>query len=137
MRYTTAMIGFGDLATLAQARLADAQALLAAQRFDGAVYLCGYSIELALKARICATLNWTGYPSTRAEFQQYQSFRTHDLDVLLHLSGQAATIRTHSLVDWSTVAQWDPEVRYRTAGTTTAAEASAMTTAATNLLEVL
>ena len=31
-------------------------------------------------------LKWPGYPSTRREFEGYQSFRTHDLEILLHLS---------------------------------------------------
>ncbi|MCB0065385.1 MAG: HEPN domain-containing protein [Caldilineaceae bacterium] len=70
-----------------KARLEDAEVLLAANRYDGAMYLCGYAVELALKARICRTLKWAGYPSTRKEFEGYQSLRTHDLKVLLHLSG--------------------------------------------------
>lgn len=39
------------------------------------MYLCGYAIEVALKARICRTLNWTGFPETRGEFEGYQSCR--------------------------------------------------------------
>jgi hypothetical protein len=54
---------------------------------DVAAYLCGYSIEMALKARICQTIGWAGYPETGAEFREYGSFKTHKLDVLLHLSG--------------------------------------------------
>ncbi|MBI4607080.1 MAG: HEPN domain-containing protein [Planctomycetes bacterium] len=81
------MIGYMDLQGLAEARLEDAQALLQASRYDGAVYLGGYAIEIALKARIARTLAWAGFPAKRNEFQDYQSFRTHDLEVLLHLSG--------------------------------------------------
>ncbi len=57
-------------------------------RYDGAVYLAGYTVELALKARICEVLNWSGYPATSKEFDGYRSFRTHDLRVLLSLSGR-------------------------------------------------
>jgi hypothetical protein len=76
-----------DLRRIARARLRDSEALFDAGRYDGAIYLCGYAIELALKARICRVLNWPGFPATRAEFTPYQSFRTHSLDVLLTLSG--------------------------------------------------
>jgi hypothetical protein len=37
---------------------------LKAERFDGAFYLSGYAVELALKARICRTLKWRATPST-------------------------------------------------------------------------
>lgn len=137
VRYTVGVIRSEDLTTLAQARLADAQALHAALRHDGAVYVCGYAVELALKARICTALNWSGYPSNRAEFQQYLSFRTHDLDVLLHLSGLEPTVRAQFLADWSVVTQWDPEIRYRAVGTTSDAWAATMIASTTALLEVL
>jgi len=82
-----------DLQKMARAKLEDAEILLQAKRYDSAVYLCGYAIELALKARICLILNWNGYPSTNAEFQKYQSFKTHELDVLLRLSGTEAIMK--------------------------------------------
>jgi HEPN domain-containing protein len=51
---------------MAQARLEDAEALLQSGRYDSAVYLCGYAVELALKARICLNLNWNEYPASKA-----------------------------------------------------------------------
>ncbi len=42
-----------------------AQVLLRAKRFDGAFYLCGYSVELALKARICRSVVRDGNPEKR------------------------------------------------------------------------
>jgi hypothetical protein len=80
------MIIVDKLEKLAQARLEDAEVLFKATRYDGSIYLCGYAVELALKARICKTLGWSGFPSTRSEFSNYQSFKTHNLDVLLRLS---------------------------------------------------
>jgi hypothetical protein len=68
-----------DLRAIARARLRDAQALLAAKRFDAASYLCGYAVEIALKARICKTLGWDGFPQTAKEFRGFQSVKTHDL----------------------------------------------------------
>lgn len=42
-----------QLKDIIQARLDDADALQVAGRYDGAIYLCGYAVELALKCRIC------------------------------------------------------------------------------------
>ncbi len=56
------MISVATLRALSAARLEDARALLAAGQNEGAIYLCGYAVELALKARICETLDWTRFP---------------------------------------------------------------------------
>ncbi len=57
-----------ELRQIARARLADAAALHDKRRYDGAIYICGYAVEVALKARICQTLSWNGFPETRSEF---------------------------------------------------------------------
>ena len=67
------MILSSDLRDIAQARLDDADALLRAGRFDGSVYVCGYAVEIALKARICDCLRWPSYPDTNAEFKGVDS----------------------------------------------------------------
>src|SRR5438093_6274932 len=89
-----AMIYKNELRRIARARLKDAQTLLKAKRYDGVAYLCGYAVELAIKARICRTLKWQGFPETRKEFEQFASFRTHNLDTLLSLTGQEDKIKT-------------------------------------------
>jgi len=66
-------------------------------RIDGAGYVCGYAVEIALKARICRTLNWPAFPEKRNEFENLGSFRTHKLDVLRALSGQEQRIKTEHL----------------------------------------
>ena len=124
------MIKVEDLDNIARARIEDAKALSAVGQFDGATYLCGYAIEVALKARICRTLNWPEFPATRAEFQAYRSFQTHELDVLLHLSGQEARIKQNQFALWNVVAVWKVELRYNIAGTTQQAHAAAMIQAA-------
>jgi hypothetical protein len=131
------MIHVDELDSIARARLDDARALLAAGRFDGATYLCGYAIELALKARSCRTLNWSGFPSTGGEFQAYRSFQTHELDVLLHLSGQEARLSQNHLGIWSSVAAWKVESRYNLIGTAQQTDTTAMIQAAEELLGVL
>jgi hypothetical protein len=131
------VIPVAELDRIAQARLEDAQALLAADRYDGAVYLCGYAVEVALKARICRTLNWTDFPSTTGEFQAYRSFQTHELDVLLRLSGQEPRVKQQHFSFWNTVAVWKTESRYGVAGSVQKIHAESMVSAADELLKVL
>ena len=131
------MIAKSDLKRIARARLQDAQVLLGAKRYDGAVYLCGYAIETALKARICRTLHWPQYPSTRADFQHKLTFRTHDLDLLLELSGIESKVKSQHLADWSIVVQWEPEMRYRPVGSANATDATNMLQATKALFRVL
>ena len=60
-----------DLKKLAKLRLKEAEHLYRKGLFDGCLYLCGYAIEFALKARICRALKLREYP-----VEQY--FKTHD-----------------------------------------------------------
>jgi hypothetical protein len=131
------MIARSDMRRIAQARLQDARALRDRGRYDGAVYLCGYAVEIALKARICLTLKWSGFPETNKEFEGMQSFRTHNLDLLLNLCGVEPLIRSRYLSQWSTVAPWVPELRYQLAGSTTPGDAQDMIAAAGILVRVL
>ena len=131
------MISRQDLRKIARARPRDAEVLLANGRFDSAVYLCGYAIELMLKARICQTLNWPEFPETSKEFQPFQSFRTHNLAVLVRLSGREQKLTTTYPREWSAVVTWDPEGRYKPVGTATRADAVDMIRAARVLMGVL
>ena len=131
------MISVAELDNIARARLEDARALLTAGRFDAATYLCGYAVEVALKARICRTLNWTEFPSAGGEFQAYRSFQTHELDILLRLSGQQARVKENHFLLWSAVAFWKAESRYNVVGTAQRPEATAMIHATEELLTVL
>lgn len=131
------MITKTELKTMAKAKLRDARLLYRNKRYDGAAYLCGYSIELALKARICRTIQWPGFPETRKEFENFQSFRTHDLDTLLHLSGVKHVVLTRYVVEWSAVQNWNPEHRYNRVGSTTEPDVKVMIDAAASLLRVL
>jgi hypothetical protein len=134
------MITLNELETIAQARLLDADALITAGRYDGAVYICGYAIELSLKAKICKTLKWSGFPSSNKEFQNYQSFKVHNLDVLLHLSGMEDEIKINNpnyMADWSNVSVWNPESRYKTSSLTSELEAKTMLNSVKRLMTVL
>jgi len=93
------MLDKREIKKIAKARLKDAEVMVAARRYEGAIYLCGYAVELGLKARICRTLKWTGFPSTNSEFKDYRSFKTHNLDVLLHLTGIEEKIKGELLAE--------------------------------------
>ena len=99
-----------DLKVLVQERLDDAKALLEAGRYSGAVYICGYVVELGLKKKICETLNWDEYPID----SQYKALKTHELEVLLHFSGVKKLVIENLAAEWSVVSKWDPEKRYAT-----------------------
>jgi len=132
------MLTSSDLKGLARARLKDAEALLMAGRFDGAAYLCGYAVEVALKGRIVKTLRWKGFAEFDQDFKGLGSFKSHDLEMLLYLSGWEDKMRsTRFLPEWSNVAEWNPESRYERPGSVTPGEAKSMIDAAAKVMRVL
>jgi len=128
------MLAAVQVKRLAAARLRDAMALHAAGRYDGAVYMCGYSVELALKARICRTLKWSGFPEKDHEFKGMGSLKVHDLDTLLRFTGRETAVKTRLLAEWSAVAAWNPEARYKPIGSVTPGDAQLMLDSAAVLL---
>lgn len=102
-----------QLQELARLRLREAKALYKARLYDGAVYLAGYAVELALKARICKPLKITEYPESG---ELSKTYRTHKLEHLKLLAGVSNDIILTKNADlfnnWSTAVQWDPEQRY-------------------------
>src|SRR6476469_6282887 len=115
-----------DPRKIAQARLRDAQVRFHAKRYDGAFYLCGDALEVAFKARVCTTLRWQAFPATAGEFHGLTSFKTHDLEILLLLSGRHQQVRSKHATDWAVVVKWDPETRYRPIGSATAQQTQDM-----------
>ena len=108
-----------ELKDLARQRLKDADALYDARDYDACFYLCGYVVELALKARVCKVLNLTEYPETGFR----GAFKTHDLNELITLAGLSCAIvpsptSTGLYQNWNTVLKWNPESRYSPVGTT-------------------
>lgn len=106
-----------QLQELAQLRLQEAEALFAAGFFDGCAYLCGYVVELALKARICGTLDLSEYPERGSRVKE--AFRTHDFDDLKLLAGmehEFSADRPVLLSNWSIASKWKPERRYEPPG---------------------
>ena len=124
------MLPIREIEELASARFREASLLFAAKEYDGAAYLCGYAVELTLKAKICANLHWQGYPESSKEFERLSSIRVHHLATLLDFTGLQEIVRTKYQVHWSNVKDWSPVGRYNRIGTVSADRARTMLAAA-------
>jgi hypothetical protein len=125
-----------DIRKIAKSKLKDAIVLFENKRYDGSVYICGYAVELGLKHQICKKLKWNEYPPGN-NFQNYKSFKTHNLDILLSLTGKEAIIKASYFADWSNVAFWDPEARYSAIGSISKADTQNMIQSTKILLKIL
>jgi len=116
------MISYKKLQKIADTRLKDSRVLYKRGQFNGAVYICGYANEFALKAIICKKLKLHGIPNIKEEFQSItktiEGIRTHDLEKLLEL---LRTLKGKKIVDeihtdhsseWNKILDWSPEQRY-------------------------
>jgi hypothetical protein len=112
-----------ELKDLVRLRLKEAEALFSAGCYNGAVYLCGYAVEVALKARICRLLGIDQYPDTGPV---KGVFAVHDLDQLLLLSGLRGKVGPKEaplFENWGRTIPWNPSLRYRPPGTISRSEA--------------
>jgi len=108
---------------LAKLRLKEAETLYSARLYDGSVYLCGYAVEFALKARICKLLGLTDYPAS-GKFKNV--YAVHDINHLLILSGLQPKLDLGNVdlyTNWSLATPWTPERRYMPKGSTDRASA--------------
>ena len=103
-----------DLQLLADARLADAEALFQSKRWAAAYYLLGYAVECALKACVAQQFRQDEVPDKTV----VNNFYTHRLDLLLSISGVKAALESKCSVDsvfqinWNTVRDWNESARY-------------------------
>ena len=105
-----------DLQKLARLRLKEAEALYKKHLYDGAVYIAGYAVEFALKAKICRLLHLTEYPPS-GNIGQW--FKLHDLEQLKMLAGltEEVTIsKNKDLFDNWSKAVGTKKQRYEPAG---------------------
>ena len=122
-----------DLQLLADARVADAQALLQAGRWAGAYHLLGYAVECAIKACAARQFRQDEIPDKTV----VNDFYTHRLDRLLGISGAKAALESRAgtdsafQVNWSTVRDWNESARYD--HSTTEAKARDMLVAVSDL----
>jgi len=127
-----------ELKKIAKSRLQESEILFSQRKYDAAVYLCGYAIELALKARICKTLKWTEFPN--ASVKNPQTFKTHHLITLLALSGIDQKVKLTCLAEWTVITQgikWDPELRYQKIGSYSRIDAENLLNAVKTLIKIL
>jgi HEPN domain-containing protein len=131
------MISVTNLRKVSRARLRDAKALCKSKNYHAAIYMAGYVVEIALKARICKSLRWKEFPETAKEFEGLVTFKTHKLSLLLRLSGREELVKKSVFVAWAVVASWDPEMRYRPVGSSGRNEAELMIASVEAILEKL
>ncbi len=103
-----------DFQLLADLRVADAQALLAAGQFDGAYYLGGYAVECALKSCISSQIKEHDFPDKALVNDSYQ----HNLERLLDISGvkkqfaDRFAANTDFAANWGVIKDWTEQTRY-------------------------
>ena len=131
------MITRSDMRKTAREYLQSAELLQASRKYDVAIYLCGYAVEIALKDRICRTLKWPSFPATSGEFSSYRSFQTHNLETLLHLTAIEGRLKAAIGLDWSIVTNWTPEQRYDPRGMNSVDDADKMISATKSVLKVI
>lgn len=117
------------LKEIALKKLDASKLLCESAKYDASLYLIGYSIELALKYKICKIFQFEeGFPETKNEFEMYISLsdstlgkeivnikeiRNHNLQKLLFYSGQDYIVKLELLEEWTNISYWSPELRYK------------------------
>src|SRR5437660_4230643 len=103
-----------DLQKMAEERVADASALLDAERYQAAYYLCGYAIECALKACIARKTREFDFPDRKLVNDSY----VHDVERLLRVAGLDQLLEEEGrhngafAGNWIIVQDWSEASRY-------------------------
>lgn len=111
-----------ELKRLARLRLRESEALHAAGLYDGAAYLAGYAVEMALKARICRVLGVADYPLAGPLKTAYAVRDLAQLALLAGLKHRLDAAAPALSGKWSIARPWNPDRRYTAAGTCSAHE---------------
>ena len=104
-----------ELQFLAQTRLAEAKKLLETGFPDGAYYLAGYAVELALKACIAKETRRHDFPDKKTVDASY----THSLKDLVRVANLEVARREEVKKDsffrahWELVVEWSEHSRYQ------------------------
>ncbi|WP_394661128.1 DNA-binding protein [uncultured Acinetobacter sp.] len=103
-----------ELEKLADLRLLEARILFDNNAYQGAYYLCGYSIECALKACIAKSFKANEFPNKKLVNDSY----VHNLDQLLKLSNLHPIFQIDKTanpdleINWGIVKDWSEAYRY-------------------------
>ena len=104
-----------ELRQLAEDRILDAEALLAAGRWSGAYYLAGYAVECGLKACIAKLTSQHDFPPKPKSIYDCYS---HEIEKLLKTAGLTAQRDADAAADpaldanWGFAKDWTEESRY-------------------------
>ena len=118
--------GISELAVASRQRLADAQALLNASRWRGAMYMAGYAVECLLKTKLlhiydCKNLReLEDLLRQRSILPAHRTVFTHELEGLLRLTPSYSRLRQDRDF-WrmfQVVNLWNPQWRYTVKQTT-------------------
>jgi hypothetical protein len=108
------MLAKADLEKLAQLRLDDAVLLFESGRSSSAYYLCGYAVELALKACIAKLIQ----PNVIPDKAFITAIYTHRFENLLSTAGLQPQFQADVKADpqfgayWAIASKWTEESRY-------------------------
>ena len=103
-----------ELESLSDLRLKESKILFENESYQGAFYLCGYSIECALKACIAKSFKENEFPNKKLVNDSY----VHDLNQLLKLSNLSIQFQLDVKSDpnldihWAVVKDWSEQFRY-------------------------
>ncbi len=124
------MISKENLIILAKQKLSDWKILFHKNCIDSSVYLCWYSIEIALKLSICKMYEFgEWFPESIGEFENYsrqqrskeelkevikdiRQIKNHDLNKLLFFSWLEPKIKERYLEEWEVIISWNESLRY-------------------------
>jgi len=101
-----------ELISSAESKIISAYFLAGGERYDDAIYLCGYAVEFLLKAIVCKSRNLSQYPENE------KNHKTHKTDLLVDLANIRPLLEARILSDadfmlnWSISTVWSPELRY-------------------------
>ena len=104
-----------DFQELSELHLQHAKALLDAQLYSGAYYMCGYVVECALKACVCKRTNQDDFYPRPKEAQKAWGHDRKDLiglaDIVEKIEGDRRADNTLDIY-WREVGGWTVESRY-------------------------
>ena len=123
------MHGISDIGKAGKHRLKDAEALMDAVRWRGAMYLAGYTVECMLKEKLMRMFDCRNMEELSEELLRRgmlaaeQSIFTHQLEFLLRLTNGSQRMRQNIEVwrQFIRVNRWVPAWRYSSESTTEAA----------------
>lgn len=129
------MIPIADFEQTAREKLLDAKCLLDGERFDGAIYMAGYALEIAIKVKLCHSKEMPAFPDTYNEWKDVagalkkfdntwkkpdNAFDKESKSWKEHLSEELVEkldepLKSQILVDrdWNKVRIWSVDLRYR------------------------